>query len=654
MTLWGIYMVSNLYWVTSLLFAFVLIVLFFNDLETKRHPNREELAFRRMITCDILFCLQDVLWGICACGIIESPSVFFFSSSIFHLSTVIASFLWLYYVIEYLSDQLANKKIYLLLDGALILFELVLVIINCFTPVLFRIYEGEYITGHLRPLTFANHYIVFVAIGIVALVMTIKAKQKDVIRHERYRTVLLANVAPIVLGGFQLLYPDGPFYSMGYFVACVLVYLFVVTKDRNESEMNNLFKPIAKTFYSLHIIDLERDTVSRYIETDLLKNSISGINSAQEMIDKAMEDCVTDEYLDSAMDFVDFSTLSERMKEQNQIFYEFVGKHYGWTRFSFISVEKAGDIQKKVMFTSQIIDEEKNSLLELVFNSNNDELTGLNNRRAFEDEIKSLDSHAVDRNLVFVSMDVNGLKVVNDTLGHAAGDELLKGAAECMRKCFSTYGKVYRIGGDEFAALLTASRGQLNQLKKDFDDIVTEWSGELVDSLSVSVGYVTKTDIGKGKVSDMQVLADERMYQSKDQYYRQKGIDRRGQKDAHVVLCARYNKILKIDINNDTYQIVSFDSEEPSFDRIGDETISGWFKSFAERGGVHPDDVITFEYFTSLPYLRNHFSGGNEYLNFVYRRKYGDKYKPALMELIAASDFNEESSIYLYVKYLNM
>ena len=51
----------------------------------------------------------------------------------------------------------------------------------------------------------------------------------------------------------------------------------------------------------------------------------------------------------------------------------------------------------------------------------------------------------IPKDLVFVSIDVNGLKKVNDSMGHQAGDELLIGAAACMKKCFGRWGKVYRI-----------------------------------------------------------------------------------------------------------------------------------------------------------------------------------------------------------------
>ena len=51
-------------------------------------------------------------------------------------------------------------------------------------------------------------------------------------------------------------------------------------------------------------------------------------------------------------------------------------------------------------------------------------------------------------NFVVFLIDINGLKVVNDTLGHEAGDELICGAAACITSTFKDKGNTYRIGGD--------------------------------------------------------------------------------------------------------------------------------------------------------------------------------------------------------------
>jgi len=93
-----------------------------------------------------------------------------------------------------------------------------------------------------------------------------------------------------------------------------------------------------------------------------------------------------------------------------------------------------------------------------------DGLTDLYNRRAYEKDLTELSKVSLTSDLVYISMDVNGLKVINDTLGHVAGDELILGSSECMRNVFKPYGKVYRIGGDEFVAILNVRNDLLKEV----------------------------------------------------------------------------------------------------------------------------------------------------------------------------------------------
>jgi diguanylate cyclase (GGDEF)-like protein len=156
---------------------------------------------------------------------------------------------------------------------------------------------------------------------------------------------------------------------------------------------------------------------------------------------------------------------------------------------------------------------------ELFYKSNIDQLTGLYNRRAYESDIAVYDDAAVEENLVFISMDVNGLKPVNDNFGHAAGDELLLGAARCMKRCLGPYGKIYRTGGDEFIALIFANEKQLRDIKKEFKTVTSKWFGKLVKKLSISCGYVTKLEVGDISIREMADIADKRMYEAKAEFY---------------------------------------------------------------------------------------------------------------------------------------
>ena len=88
--------------------------------------------------------------------------------------------------------------------------------------------------------------------------------------------------------------------------------------------------------------------------------------------------------------------------------------------------------------------------------SREDRLTGLANRRAFDETMAELEQHAHRyQNVALFFMDVNGLKIMNDRYGHHAGDELIINAARCISNAFSEFGTCFRLGGDEFACIVT-------------------------------------------------------------------------------------------------------------------------------------------------------------------------------------------------------
>lgn len=645
---------SNLYWISALTYAFILAVILFNEIRTKRQQNAVEKIYRVMVGWLIFFCLQDAFWGFCEVGIIPGETIFFISSTIFHISTALTTFFTLYYVLAYTEASKHLRIIYLSLDALVIIFALVLVIANFFTGCLFKIENGVYKTGFYRQLVFVSHYGLFFVTGIATFILSIKKRNRNDNKAKKYRIVFYATLATVVLGIFQFLYPDAPFYSLSYFLGGFILHIFVMAKDREESEKNTIFKSIANTFYSLHLIDLENDKLEHYIESESIAKITHANVSLAKKMDLVIENTCSEEYVESVKEFLNLETLSERMKGKTVLSMEFLGKNLGWTKFTFISVDVKNGKQTKVMFATQNIDVEKRQQIDLIYKSYNDQLTGLYNRCALAEEMEKINKDIIPENLVYVSMDVNGLKVINDSAGHEAGDELIRGAGECMKKCFSTYGKIFRTGGDEFNAIIYVSPSQLESVKKDFDDIILGWKGKNIESISVSCGYVTTSDVKVPTLHDMSVLADERMYEAKDRYYREKGIDRRGQKDAYVALCSLYTKILKINITDDSYQILNMDVNEQSREMGFSDKISQWFENFAKSGCVHSEDVEEYLKFTSLEYMRQYFAQNKSSLNIFYRRKYAEGFKKVMMELIPAQDYkNNNQTLYLYVNKID-
>lgn len=167
---------------------------------------------------------------------------------------------------------------------------------------------------------------------------------------------------------------------------------------------------------------------------------------------------------------------------------------------------------------------EKYEKEKLLYTSNTDELTKCYNRHAYETDIHALD---LNQEWIYLSLDLNGLKHANDTYGHAAGDELIKAAADCMKEVFYKYGKVYRVGGDEFVVLLDKHVNDFNTLVQSFETKVDNWHGELVTSMGISYGVVFSKEQTWQSVEDVSKIADDRMYKSKWLYYQKNGMDRR-------------------------------------------------------------------------------------------------------------------------------
>lgn len=159
--------------------------------------------------------------------------------------------------------------------------------------------------------------------------------------------------------------------------------------------------------------------------------------------------------------------------------------------------------------------------------AHHDGLTGLFNRRSFNEDLEKLNPELGKGDVVMVAMDLNGLKRANDELGHEAGDELIIGAADCMKKILNPYGNVYRVGGDEFMAILYNNVHDWDDILKRLKEAFGSWSGKRVKSMAVAIGAANNYDSVYTNLNDMANSADQEMYKDKAEYYRRSGIDRR-------------------------------------------------------------------------------------------------------------------------------
>lgn len=162
----------------------------------------------------------------------------------------------------------------------------------------------------------------------------------------------------------------------------------------------------------------------------------------------------------------------------------------------------------------QDITERKIAENRLKFLSIHDALTGVYNRFYFEEEMKRLENGRQNP-LALICCDLDGLKLVNDILGHDKGDQLLNIAAKIISQAFRAEDVVARVGGDEFAVILPNVQVEqvhtfLERIKKGLKEY-NQQHPELL--LSISIGFAISKN--KQNIKDLYREADNNMYREK-------------------------------------------------------------------------------------------------------------------------------------------
>jgi diguanylate cyclase (GGDEF)-like protein len=149
-----------------------------------------------------------------------------------------------------------------------------------------------------------------------------------------------------------------------------------------------------------------------------------------------------------------------------------------------------------------------------------DDMTGVYNRRGFEWVANRLLRHLTRdrRGAALLYVDVDNLKSVNDTLGHAAGDRLLTATASVLRSACGESAIIGRIGGDEFAVLVRHSHAEdCNLLRKRIQSVIADCNAAgHIPPLSMSIGVAEFDPLRPASVLALMERADHAMYAEKN------------------------------------------------------------------------------------------------------------------------------------------
>ncbi|MEM7542191.1 MAG: EAL domain-containing protein [Pseudomonadota bacterium] len=190
-----------------------------------------------------------------------------------------------------------------------------------------------------------------------------------------------------------------------------------------------------------------------------------------------------------------------------------------WMRTTARAIGDNGNLM--VLMTCEDIDDTYRLTEQLNFKSQHDDLTGLANRRMLEERLTQVieSAHAEGTEHSLAIVDLDQFKIINDTCGHDAGDELLRQLARILKSIVRKRDTIARIGGDEFAILIEdcpaqAARAAAEALRQAIENHSFSWEGNR-HKLSASVGIVP---INRACESTSNVLsmADTACYAAKD------------------------------------------------------------------------------------------------------------------------------------------
>lgn len=154
-----------------------------------------------------------------------------------------------------------------------------------------------------------------------------------------------------------------------------------------------------------------------------------------------------------------------------------------------------------------------------------DMLSGLKNRNAFVRLAQQIEK--TGDNVSVMVCDIDGLKFINDTLGHMAGDKIIQKAAEILKLSFPTGAEIFRMGGDEYLAIIDGalSEYQFIGIQQKITQLIDQYNKvETAIPLSISFGFASTSYPGLCRFEEAVKQADYAMYQEKracqDKVYR--------------------------------------------------------------------------------------------------------------------------------------
>lgn len=276
---------------------------------------------------------------------------------------------------------------------------------------------------------------------------------------------------------------------------------------QNENRTKAIIKAIPDLFFIMNSEGVFIDYLSNVNDENLYVNK-------EYFINKSVSDIFGEDVASL------FDTAIEKVKNTGKL--ELIEYPlYMNGKFNYYEARITMFDENSILTVVRDITKRKNDEKRIFEMSMHDSLTGLFNRNYFEEKLMSLKNEKT-QNVGIIVCDIDGLKLVNDTLGHAQGDELIKNAASILKICCKEEDTIARIGGDEFVVIISnTSEEELETYANKIANKTEQLNVlEPIIMVSISVGYAISSDN-----NELQMVfreADSHMYREKLHHHQSK------------------------------------------------------------------------------------------------------------------------------------
>ena len=275
--------------------------------------------------------------------------------------------------------------------------------------------------------------------------------------------------------------------------------------------------------YTLFRCNLNKNSTFDIWEGSLIPVNLSDeLKSFNDRTTAFAEQCVYEDDLERYIDFVNSDTmLAEYHRGHRSGCLEYRGKmadgSIRWLRLTVDLVESPNSTDVEAYLLYESIDEQKKAELEAVHMAETDPLTGLLNRKAFSARVNSVIKKSIPGTRhAFFMLDIDGFKLLNDTFGHAAGDEALVEVAHKLQSMLRKDDILGRLGGDEYVLFLSNVSSEMSIGKKAehiCSQLVKAYSAEI--RLTASIG-ISQYPYDGTDIHTLYERADTALYAAKE------------------------------------------------------------------------------------------------------------------------------------------